>query len=131
MDSANLSREESYLIVITLPNGKHFLELTDQNQIQAYPTLENALEQFTPFKNQLQSGNPSLQTSGGYGIVQISPHILSWNLPANDLTKFLVNDKPVSLKGMSVRIEAPVVEVKKDILKYSICDVAKHILSQA
>lgn len=126
-----MNNNTSYLIVITLSNGKHFLELTDECQIQSYVTLENALTQFDPFKNSLQSKNVSQQTSGGYGIVQISPHIISWDRPAADLMEFIVDEKPKHLKGMSVRIEAPVVEVNTDILKYSVCDVVEHILSQS
>ncbi len=126
-----MNNNKSYLIVITLSNGKHFLELTEACEIQSYPSVENAIAQFDPFKNQLQSGDVSRQTSGGYGIVQISPHIILWDRPASDLKEFLIDDKPKNIKGMSVRIETPVVEVSKDILNYSVCDVVKLILSQA
>lgn len=119
------------IFLVTFEVSPHiYLELDTSYAISAYNDIDEAMKKFESFERKACSENYETHISGSWGIIQLRPHIIK---PPEEtiewLKPFILSDKPVTFNGgMSCRISCPGVRVSEDILKYSIIDVAKHVI---
>lgn len=120
----------TYLIVLQI-SGKCYLQLTAELGISAYDSLEEAKSEFRSFYDKITSSTYSWHISSGYGLLQISPHIIKSPREDEDaewVKEYALSDLPSRIKGGITHVPNPVLEVNADILKLSVLDVAKDVI---
>ena len=127
--------EKVFLIVVKL-DGVSYITLTkeeesDQYALKAYKTQSEALESFSSFRRMAKSSSYESFVSGSMGIITLQPHIIA--VPAdnpNYLEKYILNMRPLSVKGSTIGafVDFAGVKVDKEIYELSVCDVAKNII---
>lgn len=122
--------KKCYLIVVCL-SGAHYIQLAKSDSgfsLSAFEQKEDALNKFDGFKQKAMSPNYENHISGSIGIMNLNPHIIEVELDnPESLKEYLIEDRPYELKGSvhGAFINMWGVKVKEEILKLSVCDVAK------
>lgn len=127
--------KQCYLIVFKL-DGTLYLQMvknieSDTYHLHAYETVENAFQEFAHFDSKAKSSSYESHISGSYGILQISPHIIS--VPRDNpqfIEKYILDLKPYKIKGgaTGVFLDTVGIKVSESILKLSVCDVVSKII---
>ena len=127
--------EKCYLVVIRL-NNIHYIQLEKSDSgygLNAFENKESALKQFDGFRQKVLSSSYQNHISGSMGILNLRPHIIE--VPKDNpeiLREYLIEDKPYELKGsvFGAFVNLAGVKVKEEILKLSVCDVAKKYINE-
>lgn len=124
----------TYLTVFKFPGGKHFLEMIRKDEtceIMAFETLNEAAKRFEPF-HEAMTRDHAWATSAGFGILQISPHIIK--VPEGEtaewLRQFVIDERLVVLSGL-FHPHPYALEVKPEIMEHSVLDIAKNVIDVA
>ncbi|HYH03447.1 MAG TPA: hypothetical protein VEC37_10120 [Bacillota bacterium] len=124
-----------YLIVVRI-DGKYILELSEPKgegvaSIAAWETKEKAIATFDSFRKKAKSQSYESHISGSLGIINLSPHIIEMDDTTPHTLMKYVKGQPVRYSGNAHHgafVNLMGVEVSKDILALSVCDVAKDIV---
>lgn len=122
----------TYLICVKI-DGKNYLTVSD-NRLQAFHSIEKALESFDGFSIKLKSDSYSDYTSAAYQLANLNPEILQAPEDANELSKHIVSLKPVNITGGSMTYgqlsRLTFIEVLDSILELSVCNVFKTLTNK-
>lgn len=127
--------EKCYLVVVHL-NNAHYIQLVKSDAgyaLSAFEKKEEALKQFDGFRQKALSSSYESHISGSLGVLNLQPHIIEVekNNPET-LREYLIEDRPYELKGgvFGAFVNMAGVKVKEEILKLSVCDVAKEYIEE-
>jgi hypothetical protein len=125
--------EHAYLIVVEI-EGKKYIQLAEkdgQHLLSAFETKQEAIDTFDGFREKAHSSNYESYISGSMGILNLRPHVIGVDKSNPESIKpYLVTGTPMRLEGkvFGAFVNVVGVEVTKDILELSVCDVAHDII---
>ena len=130
--------KKCYLTVICI-DDINYIQLIESDKIDdsyalhAFTEKDYALKQFESFKRKALSSNYESHISGSIGIINLRPHIIEVEKDNPEtLREYLIEDRPYKLKGnvFGGFVNMYGVKVKKEILKLSVCNVAKEYINE-
>jgi len=127
--------EKVYLVVINV-NNELYVQLTEvdgRHKLTAFLSKDEALSQFDDFRKKAISSDYENHISGSVGIINIYPHIIEMDKDKPEsIGEYILNMKPFELKGsvFGAFINMSGVLVTEEILKLSVCNVAKEYIDE-
>lgn len=127
--------EYAYLTLLSI-DGKYYIQLTGDDKeksLFACKSVEEVVDTFGGFRKSAMSSSYESHISGSMGIINIRPHAIKVPIDNPDsLSKYIINMHPLKVKGSVFGgfVNFDAVEVTKDILELSACDIAHKIIEE-